>query len=121
MAVDIDSTVKNDNYTNLCSAMLAEQAVLRGEGQFASNGAIVVETGHRTGRSPTDRFIVDEPSTSEAIHWGPINQPIDGEVFEKLWDRVQIHLQERETYTSTLHVGADPEHYLPIDVTTEYA
>ena len=49
MAVDIDSTVKNDNYTNLCSAMLAEQAVLRGEGQFANNGAIVVETGHRTG------------------------------------------------------------------------
>jgi phosphoenolpyruvate carboxykinase (ATP) len=121
MAVDIDSTVKNDNYTNLCSATLAEQAVLRGEGQFASNGAIVVETGHRTGRSPADRFIVDEPSTSEAIHWGPINQPIGGDVFEKLWDRVQIHLQGRETYTSTLHVGADPEHYLPIDVTTEYA
>ena len=121
MAVDIDSTVKKDNYLNLSAAMLAEQAVLRGEGHFANNGAIVVETGHRTGRSPSDRFIVDEPSTSEAIHWGPINQPIATDVFEQLWERVQIHLHERETYTSTLHVGADPEHYLPIEVTTEYA
>lgn len=121
MAVDIDSTVKNDNYTNLSSATLAEHTVLRSEGQFASNGAIVVETGHRTGRSPADRFIVDEPSTSESIDWGQINQPIDGQVFEQLWDRVQVHLSERETYTLTLHVGADPEHYLPINVTTEYA
>ncbi len=121
MAVDIDSTVKTDNYVNLTTASLAEQAVLRGEGRFAANGAIVVETGQRTGRSPRDRFIVDEPSTSEAIHWGEINQPIGPDVFDQLWDRVQMHMADRETYTSELHVGADPEHYLPIEVTTEYA
>ena len=121
MAVDIDSTRKLNNHLNLPTADLAEQAILRGEGRFAANGAIVVETGHRTGRSPKDRFIVDEPSTSESIHWGPINQPIAGEVFDQLWERVHIHLSEQETYTSTLHVGADPEHYLPIEVTTEYA
>jgi len=121
MAVDIDSTVKTDSYNNLSSASLAEQSVLRGEGRFASNGAIVVETGHRTGRSPKDRFIVDEPSTSDSIDWGTVNQPIAPEVFDHLWDRVQLHCQTRETYTSNLHVGADPEHYLPIEVTTEYA
>ena len=121
MAVDIDSTKKTDNYINLSSALLAEQSVLRGEGHFASNGAIVVATGSRTGRSPSDRFIVDEPSTSEAIDWGTINLPIAGEVFERLWDRVQVHLGERETFQSTLHVGADPEHYVPIEVTTEWA
>ena len=70
MAVDIDSTKKTDNYLNLSSALLAEQAVLRGEGRFAANGAIVVATGSRTGRSPSDRFIVDEPSTSESIDDG---------------------------------------------------
>ena len=121
MALDIDSTVKTDNYVNLSTASLAEQAVLRGEGRFAANGAIVVETGRRTGRSPKDRFIVDEPSTSEAIHWGEINQPISPDVFDHLWDRVQLHMADRETNTSELHVGADPEHYLPIEVTTEYA
>lgn len=121
MAVDIDSTREMNNHQNLSAADLAEQAILRGEGRFAANGAIVVQTGHRTGRSPKDRFIVDEPSTSEAIDWGAINQPISTDVFDQLWERVQVHLGERETYNSTLHVGADPEHYLPIDVTTEYA
>lgn len=121
MAVDIDTTTKTTNYQDLTAATLAELAVIRGEGRFASNGAIVVETGKRTGRSPSDRFIVDEPSTSEAIQWGAINQPIAPEIFDQLWDRVQIHIGDRESYTSHLHVGADPEHYLPIEVTTEYA
>ncbi len=67
MAVDIATTGKSNTYVDLPAAQLAELAVIRGEGQFASNGAIVVETGQRTGRSPKDRFIVDEPSTSEAI------------------------------------------------------
>ena len=111
----------NNTLIDLSSAGLAEQAVTRGEGKFASNGAIVVETGARTGRSPKDRFIVDEPSTSESIDWGDINQPIAAEVFDHLWDRVQVHVGERETFLSHLHVGADPEHYLPIEVTTEYA
>ncbi|MFT7651642.1 MAG: phosphoenolpyruvate carboxykinase (ATP) [Limisphaerales bacterium] len=121
MALDSDSTRKVSTHHNLPTADLAERTILRGEGQFAANGAIVVETGHRTGRSPKDRFIVDEASTSESIHWGPINQPIEADTFDQLWERVQIHLAERETFNSELHVGADPEHYLPIDVTTEYA
>ena len=116
-----NSDDKKDNLSNLSTPALAELAVKRGEGRFASNGAIVVETGHRTGRSPKDRFIVDEPSTSDAIHWGPINQPIGTDVFDALWDRVQVHVGEQETITSNLHVGADPEHYIPIEVTTEYA
>ena len=121
MAVDLDSTHKNTTYIDLAAAALAEFAVLRGEGRFASNGAIVVRTGKRTGRSPKDRFIVDEPSTSEAIDWGAINQPIVPAVFDALWDRVQIHLDDKETFISNLHVGADADHYLPIEVTTEYA
>ena len=121
MAVDIDTTAKSDTYIDLSAAKLAELAVIRGEGQFASNGAIVVETGHRTGRSPKDRFIVDEPSTSEAIDWGPINLPVAPAVFDALWGRVQKHLENTESFVSHLHVAADPEHYLPIEVTTEYA
>ena len=115
------SNGQSTNYNNLTTAELAEHAVVRGEGKFASNGAIVVETGARTGRSPKDRFIVDEPSTSDSIDWGSVNLPIATEVFEHLWDRVQVHLGETETYTSNLHVGADSEHYLPIEVTTQYA
>ena len=121
MAVDIDSTSKKTTHLDLSRPVLAELAVLRGEAHFASNGAIVARTGKRTGRSPRDRFIVDEPSTSDSIDWGAINQPIAPEIFDALWDRVQVHLDGRETFVSHLHVGADPEHYLPIEVTTEYA
>ncbi|MFU8814984.1 MAG: phosphoenolpyruvate carboxykinase [Pseudomonadales bacterium] len=121
MAVDIDTTSKHTTYEDLSSAVLAELAVLRGEGNFASNGALVVRTGKRTGRSPKDRFIVDEPATRDEIDWGAVNQPIAAEVFDALWDRVQDYLGDHDTFLSHLHVGADPNHYLPIEVTTQTA
>ena len=106
---------------SLSAAALAELAVLRGEGRFASNGAVVVRTGKRTGRSPKDRFIVREPGTAPSIDWGPINQPVEPEVFEALWRRVRCHMAERQTLVADLHIGAHPQHHLPIRVNTEYA
>ena len=121
MALDLDSTYQTRSYRDLANATLAELAVLRGEGRFAANGAVVVETGKRTGRSPKDRFIVRDPATEAHIEWGSVNQPIDRRVFDALWVRVQSYLAERDAFSAALHVGADPRHYLPIDVTTEYA
>ena len=114
-------TTKRSCSFDLSAATLAERAVLRGEGRFASNGAVVVYTGKRTGRSPQDRFIVREPGTAALIDWGAVNQPVPPPVFEALWQRVQAHVALRETFTADLHVGAHSEHYLPIRVTTEYA
>ena len=106
---------------NLSPPILAELAVLRGEGHFANNGAVVVRTGKRTGRSPKDRFIVHEPSTAGLIDWGAVNQPVAPEVFNALWSRARSHLAAHGMFTAELHVGAHPRHYLPIRVATEHA
>ena len=121
MALNVDTSYQTRIYRDLASATLAELAVLRGEGRFAANGALAVETGKRTGRSPKDRFIVREPRTEAGIDWGAVNQPVERRVFDALWRRVAGYMAERDAFAATLHVGADPAHYLPIDVTTEYA
>ena len=100
---------------------LISEAVKNNEGIIASNGAFSTSTGPRTGRSPNDRFIVDEPTTSDLIDWGEINKPFNSQKFDLLWDKVESYLSGRNRYTSELHVGSHEDHYLPIKVTTETA
>ena len=121
MALDINTSVSRTVYTDLTGAQLAELAILRGEAEFSADGALVVQTGKRTGRSPADRFVVEEPESRSNIDWGPVNRPISPEIFTALWDRVSTYLGERDAFVQHLHVGAGDVHYLPIEVTTETA
>lgn len=109
------------NHRNLPPSRLIEIAIQNKEGRLADNGALVVETGRRTGRSPRDRFIVREPSTADGIDWGSVNQPFEPDAFDALWSRVAAYLSDKTTYCADLHVGADTEHYIPVCVTAQYA
>lgn len=76
-------------YWNLDAPALYEMSVRRGDGVIAPGGALVVQTGHHTGRSPKDKFIVDEPSTSGNIAWGDVNVPMSAENYRRLYSKVQ--------------------------------
>ncbi|MEQ2129301.1 phosphoenolpyruvate carboxykinase (ATP) [Caldanaerobacter subterraneus KAk] len=107
-------------YRNLPVAKLIEEAVKREEGVLVNNGAFNVYTGKYTGRSPNDKFIVDEPEVHEDIWWEN-NKPISVEKFEKLYNRLIAYLQNRDLFIFDGFVGADPQYRVSIRVITEYA
>ena len=117
MTVDLNTTV----FTDLSPSELVEHGLERKEGRLTDNGAFLVTTGERTGRSPADRFIVKESSTEDSIDWGAVNRPFDEDQFDTLWERVSAHTEDRSHYIAHLHVGQHIEHYLPVRVTTETA
>ncbi len=114
-------THKNHIFTDLCPAQLVEAALTRGEGRLAHNGALITETGRRTGRSPLDHYIVDEPSSTDSIDWGSVNRPFGAQQFDALWERVKDYMAGVDNFISNLHLAQDPGHYLPVKVTTETA
>lgn len=108
-------------HRNLSTAQLVETAIARGEARLASNGALVAYTGARTGRSPRDKFTVDDAETRERVDWGKVNQPFPADKFDALLQRVLRHMGERDLYIMDLAAGADSTYRLPIQVICEYA
>jgi phosphoenolpyruvate carboxykinase (ATP) len=100
---------------------LSQLAIERGEGVKAGNGALAVVTGQRTGRSPKDRFIVRDALTADTVDWGAVNQPMTAQLFEQLWVQTKAYQQSHDLITTFCHVGADPDHYLPVIAHTEFA
>jgi len=107
---------------NLSATDLIELAVKRNEGVFSAHKALVTETGERTGRSPNDKFIVYEPTTSEDVNWGDINISTDEKTFKNMRSKVIQYLSNQEDiFVQDLYCGADFSEALPIRVITQNA
>ncbi len=111
----------NQLFGNWSTPALYEQAIIRSEGHLSHLGPIVVRTGHHTGRSPNDKFIVKEPSSQNNIWWGKVNRPFDEDRFKNLHHRLLAYLQGKDIFVQDCYAGADPKYRINVRVITETA
>lgn len=100
---------------------LHDIAIERGQGVEASSGALAVNTGEFTGRSPKDRFIVKDEITKDRVWWGDVNLPFDPEDFQKLYDKVAAYLSNKEVFVRDSYACAEEGYKMNIRVITENA
>ena len=106
---------------NLSVPALYEAAIRRHEGQVGAGGALVVRTGVHTGRSPNDKFFVEDAETKGRIDWGKTNKAISPERFRALYSRMLAYAQRRDLFVRDCWGGADPAHRIGVRVVTETA
>lgn len=106
---------------NLSPAELTQAALRRGEGVLSETGALVVETGKYTGRSPKDKFIVDTEGVHDQISWGSTNVPIERENFNSIKGKMLAYLQERGIFLFDGFAGADPVNQKKFRIINELA
>ncbi|NCC78894.1 MAG: phosphoenolpyruvate carboxykinase (ATP) [Clostridia bacterium] len=100
---------------------LINEAVARGEGRLTREGALLIETGQYTGRSPKDRFIVRDEVTKETVAYGKTNLPMDEEVYQNLLQKTKEYMREKELYLVKALAGSSDKYALKINVLCEDA
>lgn len=108
-------------YRNLSPAVLTEMALKTEDCKLTDKGALLVETGKYTGRSPKDRYVVDEPTTTANINWNNENKKISEETFERIYGEIAAYLSNRDIYIFDGFAGADEKYRIGIRIINEYA
>lgn len=85
-------------HLNLPPEALVQHALRRHEGQLTDTGALMADTGQFTGRSPKDRFIVQDAETRDSVWWGDINIPFAADKFERLHQKMVAYLSDKEVF-----------------------
>ncbi|SFE43458.1 phosphoenolpyruvate carboxykinase (ATP) [Flavobacterium xueshanense] len=98
---------------------LHDITIKSGQGIESSTGALAVNTGEYTGRSPQDRYIVKDSISENKVWWGKVNIPFEPTAFEALYNKVTSYLSNREVYVRDSYVCADPNYRLNVRVVTE--
>ncbi|MBC6410369.1 MAG: phosphoenolpyruvate carboxykinase (ATP) [Ekhidna sp.] len=101
---------------NLSQSELIEEILKSGEGVLTSTGALMCDTGKFTGRSPKDRFIVEDEKTKDVVWWSNINRPFSPENFDKLFEAMVKFLEDKKVYVREAYAGSDKTHRLRVRV-----
>lgn len=107
-------------FWNLTASELVEEAIIQGMGELTDTGALAIDTGEFTGRSPKDKFCVKDTETEGSVWWGDINIPFDAARFDSLYTRMQAYLTGRDVYVRDAYACADDRFRLNVRVVTEY-
>ena len=103
-------------YWNQSPAQLIEHALLNNEGHLADNGSLCCDTGEFTGRSPKDRFVVEDSKTKDTVWWGDINIPISEVKFDQILNKMVKNLEGKNLYVRDAYAGADKTYRLNLRV-----
>ncbi|MCI0564405.1 MAG: phosphoenolpyruvate carboxykinase (ATP), partial [Nitrososphaera sp.] len=108
-------------HKNLSVPSLVETIIIKKEGVISNTGALSVKTGKFTGRSPDDKYIVDDEVTHSTVDWGKVNHPISQENFDRIFRRMKKHIEGKEFFIFDGFVGSDPDNRLAIRVINDRA
>ena len=108
-----------NEFWNLSPAELVEDTILNGQGMLTDNGALAIETGEFTGRSPKDRFVVCDANTENSVWWGDVNIKFTPEKFDALYGKMKAYLVGKDVYVRDAYACADNDFRLNIRVITE--
>ncbi|MDH3222781.1 MAG: phosphoenolpyruvate carboxykinase (ATP) [Gemmatimonadota bacterium] len=104
---------------NLSPAELYEHTIRLGTGRIAHGGGLVTVTAPHTGRSPNDRFVVNEGEAAERVDWGPVNVPMSAAHYEALKADIIEHLNDQELWVHDARAGADERYAKQVRVVSE--
>lgn len=121
LPIDLGIGGKGFILRNPSISLLVEEAIKNKEGVLSNTGALVVETGKYTGRSPDDKFIVDTATVHDKIAWGKINVPISEDKFNNLKAKVLAYLQNKKLYVFDGLAGADRKYTQRFRIVNELA
>lgn len=107
-------------YWNLEPAQLIEDNIFRREGLLTNTGALAIDTGEFTGRSPKDRFIVEDEITKDAVWWGNINIKFDRDQFDQLYNRLTAYLAGKEVYVRDAYACSSNKYKLNLRLVSEF-
>lgn len=106
-------------YYQLSPEELIAQTLARKQGVLADSGALSINTGTFTGRSPKDKFIVKDAITADTVYWNDFNIPVEPSVFDQLQQKVAHYLSGKEVWVRDCVACADPQYRINIKVVTE--
>lgn len=108
-------------YRNIPPGLLVEKALLKGEGRLSRAGALCINTGERTGRSPEDKYIVDSEAVHDKIAWGKVNKPISRQKAQMVRKQIIEHFKDKDLYIFDGYAGANPKYSYAFRIVNEKA